>query len=235
MNFFEDIGGFLFKPQKQAKKFLSRTSKNQNLLKTTIFVLYGSIILSIILVFFILIPEVFYYGTVMNYDYRNLLFINLSQPSLIFGLFMIGLIVFFGIFFLFIGTINYAITRTYVKFEFTFKNYKRYLSIFGYSILPTLLFGVFTIFWIYFVEKLYIATEISPLIDFTLNNIIYIIIYFVFIIWKLVIETRMNQEFFQISIYRAMIPEILQLFLVIGFFFLINLLATSIGASLNVV
>jgi hypothetical protein len=140
-----------------------------------------------------------------------------------------------SIFFLLIGTINYAITRTYVKFEFTFKNYKKYLSIFGYSILPTLLFGIFTIFWIYFVEKLYLATEISPLIDFTLNNIIYIIMYFVFIIWKLVIETRMNQEFFQISVYKAMIPEILQLFLIIGFFFLINLLATSIGASLNVV
>ncbi|MBD3228801.1 MAG: hypothetical protein GF329_11500 [Candidatus Lokiarchaeota archaeon] len=235
MSFLKNIGGFLFKPQKQAKKFLSNTKVSNKPLKTVLFVLYGSCVLSITMVFFILIPEILYYGIPIGMEYQNLLFINFSKPSIIIGLFLVGMIMFFGIFFLLIGTMNFLISRTYIKFNLTFKRYKTYLTIFGYSILPLLLFGIITIFWIYFVEKLYIATEIPPLIDFTFNNIIYIILYFVFTIWKLIIETRINQEYFKISVYKAIIPEIIQLFLLFGFFFLINILGSALGASLDVV
>ncbi|MHA1270986.1 MAG: hypothetical protein ACTSPY_14430 [Candidatus Helarchaeota archaeon] len=226
----ENLGGFLFRPYRQASVFLSDKKRSKSFLITFIFILYSSILLSIIMVFFILRPECIYYGIFFP-NYQNFQFINLSRLDYLLILFLIGLIIYLGILFFGTGTFNYLITILISNKKFSFKHLKDYFTIIGYSILPLLIFGIFIIFWTYFIEKLYLSMTISPFIDLTLNNIILIIVIFVILIWKLVIETRINQRFFNISIYKAVIPEIIQLIGMISIMFLLNYVINSFANS----
>ena len=233
MKFLDNLGGFLFQPYKQSKKFLDNEKYLNNFKRTFFFVLYGSIILGTIMVFFILYPEWLYYGVPIGFSYVTLLFLNISQPIFLFGLFLIGLFSFLIIYFICFGSISYLIGGLISKNKYSFKEYKKYLTIIGYSICPSLIFGIITIFWMYFIEKLFIATEIFPYIDLTLNNIIFLILYFSCIIWKLIIEMRINQNFFKTSFIKSLIPEIVHFILFIGVLYLVNLFIGSLGGILQ--
>ena len=94
-----------------------------------------------------------------------------------------------------------------------------------------IIFGLITIFWSYFGEKLYIATEIFPYIDFTPLNIIYLTLYFISIIWRLIVEFIINQNYFQISFFKSLVPEIIEFSIVISLLVLISYLIGFIGGS----
>jgi hypothetical protein len=235
MSFFENISGFLFHPYSQCRNFVSLENKSNSFKTTALLVLYGSILLSILFVFFVLYPETIYYGVPSDVYFRNLMFINLSTPLILFIFFFIGLFLLIGMNFLGFGLLNYLICGVLTKQKISSHKCKQYLSIYGYNILPLLIYGVFLIFWIYFFEKLYLATEISPFIDFTLPNIALFSILFVFIIWKWIVESRINQAFFQTSILRAIVPEFLHFGFLIGFFLIVEMLLTTFAGALEIV
>jgi len=87
MNFFENLGGFLVHPSKQIKLIISNGNISKQFFKSTLFILYSSIVLSSIMVFFILYPECLYYG--INGSFQNLQFINLSTPIILLIFFFI--------------------------------------------------------------------------------------------------------------------------------------------------
>jgi hypothetical protein len=233
MSFFENISGFLFYPYTQCKNFMSGENQSNSFKKTALFVLYGAILLSILFVFLVLYPETLYYGVPSDVNFRNLLFINLSTPLILFIFFSIGLFLLIGMNFLGVGLLNYLICGILTKQKISAKKCKQYLSIYGYNILPLLIYGVFLIFWIYFFEKLYLATEISPFIDFTLPNIIIFSILFISLTWKWIIESRINQAFFQTSIFRAVVPELLHIGFLVLFFFLVETILTTFTGALD--
>lgn len=232
MAFFENISGFLFRPYRQCKEFLREEANSFR--KTFVFVIYGSVITSIIALFFFLYPEVLYYGVSFEEPLRNLPFISLSEPMILLG----GLVVFIGVgvgvHFLAIGVGNYLIGALISRTKITKTAAKKYLTVYGFSAqLPILLLGVFAIFWMYFFEKLYFATDISPWIDFTPMMILFTCILMGFMSWKWIMETRINQAFFNTSLIKAAMPEIVQIFLFFGFFVLLDVLISLFVGSVT--
>lgn len=231
MKFFEDLGGFLFQPREQCKLFLTEENLARNLKWTLLLVLYGAIILGFTSCFLFLYPERLYYGVIRS-DFRNLQMLNLSQPIIIIAFIslgpLIGLIHFFGA-----GLLNYLIIRLLIWRKGPDKRYgyKNYLTVFGYSSQPLLLFSIVYIFWVYFFEKFYISTDIFPFFDFSILNIISFILLFLFVGWKWFIELRINQEFFEISWRKAIIPEIVQFGFLIFNIVLIELAISIIAQS----
>jgi hypothetical protein len=235
MGIFENISGFLFHPYAQCRNIMTIENKSSSFKNTALFVLYGSILLSILFVFYVLYPESLYYGVPSDVTFRNLLFINLSTPLILFLFFLIGLFLIIGLNFLGLGLLNYLICVILIKQKISAKNCRKFLSVYGYNILPLLIYGVFIIFWMFFFEKLYIATEIPPFIDLTLPNIISFSILFIALAWKWIIEARVNQAFFQTSFFRAIVPEFLHLGFLISFFFIVELLLTTFSGILEIV
>lgn len=235
MTFLENISGFLFRPGSRCEAFLAEENFTRQFKRTILFVVYSSVILGIIFVFWTLLPETLYYGVSFDHEYRNLLFINLSNPTTLLIFFGIGFFLLVVYHFLVTGLINYWIGRIFAG-NSTKTSLKQYYTVYGYSsTLPILLMGVFITFWIYFYEKLYLATEIPPFIDFTPPIIIFFSIFIGFLVWKWVIEMRMNQVFFNTSIIRAAIPELVQVLGFIGFIFLLGWIVRIFGATLNLV
>jgi len=135
-----------------------------------------------------------------------------------------------------VGFCNYLICCLFSTKKFSKSKFKDYLVVYGYtSNLPLLLLGIFIIFWIYFFEKFYIATDITPYIDFTPYIIIFLVIFFSFISYKWILEIRINQAFFKINILKAIIPELIQIIEFIGFYILLNLIRGYISSSLEIV
>ncbi|MHA1649639.1 MAG: hypothetical protein ACTSYB_05555 [Candidatus Helarchaeota archaeon] len=237
MTFFEYIAGFLFRPYTQCNILLAELhSHPKQFKKSFVFVVYGSIILGIVFLFWIFYPECLYYGVSFDSAYRNLLFINLSTPMnlLVIFLFIVGLLVIFH--FLLVGLCNYIVGCLFSEKKLSRADAKNYLAAYGYgSTLPLLLLGVFIIFWVYFFEKFYIATEIAPYIDFTFPVIVFFSIFFGFLIYKWIIETRINQAFFKVSIFRAVIPELIQVIGFIGFYMVLSYLIGTFAGSLELV
>jgi len=137
MEFFEALSGFLIHPKNQVNKLIKSGDYSEHFKKMIIFIIYISTFSSISLVFFILYPECVYYG-IERYDYNNLFFITLSQPINLLILFLFGLILNFGIYFLLFGLINYLTVVILSENKFNLKQYKEYLSIYGFSLEPFL-------------------------------------------------------------------------------------------------
>jgi hypothetical protein len=143
------------------------------------------------------------------------------------------MVIIIGLHFLVIGLGNYFLGGIFSRKKISRTQAKNYLTVYGFSsILPLLLLGVCAIFWMYFFEKLYFATDISPFIDFTIPTIIFFCIIVGFMTWKWIIETRINQAFFNTSLTRAIIPELAQVFLFLGFFLFINFLLNAFVSSI---
>ncbi|MHA1426263.1 MAG: hypothetical protein ACTSQI_09735, partial [Candidatus Helarchaeota archaeon] len=166
-------------------------------------------------------------------DFNQLTFIELSTPLTLFILFSVGFILVMGIYFVIVGTGNYIIEALLSKRKITKSGYKDYLTLHGYSILPLLLLGVFTIFWIYFFEKLYFTQTIAPFIDFTRPMILFFTIFFIFLGWQWFIELRINQAFFNISIIRAIIPELVQVAMFWGFYILLQVVINMFTGNMQ--
>jgi len=230
MTFFENLSGFLFRPHRQCRNLLSEEELSKKLKTTFLFVLYGAVILSTIFVFWILYPERLYYPVPLI-EFRQLPFITLSTPLILFMVFLVGLFLIIGVQYLAIGLGNYLLGNFLSRYKQSKKGYKKYLIVHGYSILPLLLLGIFTIFWIYFFEKLYLATEIPPFLDFTPAVIIFFVIFFLFLGWQWFVEMRINQAFFEISIIRAIIPELIQIAMFFGFIMLLQYLIGTFAAG----
>ncbi|MHA1130571.1 MAG: hypothetical protein ACTSQQ_07140, partial [Candidatus Helarchaeota archaeon] len=224
--------GFLFYPHKQCKSVLSEVEFAANLKRTILFVVYGAVLLGIVFVFWTFIPERLYY-TVPYIDFNQLTFIELSTPLTLFILFSVGFILVMGIYFVIVGTGNYIIEALLSKRKITKSGYKDYLTLHGYSILPLLLLGVFTIFWIYFFEKLYFTQTIAPFIDFTRPMILFFTIFFIFLGWQWFVELRINQAFFNISIIRAIIPELVQVAMFWGFYVLLQVVINMFTGNMQ--
>ncbi|MHA1267056.1 MAG: hypothetical protein ACTSRS_17590 [Candidatus Helarchaeota archaeon] len=232
MVFYENISGFLFKPYRQCKVFLQ--DETNTFRKTGVFVIYSAAVLSIIAIFFMLYPEALYYGVSFEIPYRNLPFITLSTPIIL----LLALVVFMAniicIHFLAIGIGNYLIGALVSKNKLSKAQMKKYLTIYGFSShLPILLLGVVAIFWMYFFEKLYFATDISPWIDLTPPFLIFIGILLGFMSWKWIMEARINQAFFNTSFWRAAVPELMQVLLFFGFFLLLDFLISNFVGTMT--
>ncbi len=235
MTFFESIAGFLFRPYDQCKKVLSEEKSTKKFTHSLLLVGYSTLIIGTVFCFWILYPERIYYGVPLDAELKMLFRISVSKPVIF--MIIIGL-TFFLVFilnFMISGTVNYFISRRLSKIK-TPSSYKEYLSVYGYSsTLPLLLLGVFTIFWVYFVEKFNLTTEIPPFFDWTLSNMIFFSVFFGFLAWKWIAEIRVNQAFFDISVIRASIPELVQVATFIGFLVLIGYIGSIFAEELIVV
>ncbi len=230
MSLLEDIAGFLFRPYKHSKVFLEDSGNNYR--KTFLFMVYGAAILSIIWIFFITYPEGVYYGITFHDPFRNLQFFNMYNPLVLILFFGVFFFTIFVMHFLGIGRLNYIIGKMLSKEKLSRK--KEYLKIYGVaSVLPILLLGVVAIFWMYFFEKLYFATDVAPFIDFTTPTIIVFGLITAFMIWKWMIEVRINQVFFDISFKRAIIPEIIQIVLYYSWFHLFSFILTIFTTAIT--
>jgi hypothetical protein len=217
MSFFENITGFLFHPYGYTSSFLAENSNSYR--KTIIFELYGAALLSIIEIFFIMYPEGVWYGLSFETAFKNLPFFNIYSPLILFLFFLVFWGTIIGMHFFGIGTLNYFIGKLLGGRDTAKRGRKEYLTVYGFSsMLPILLLGIVAIFWIYFFEKFYFATDISPYIDFTGPVLIFLCVLFVFMSWKWIMEVRINQRFFNTSIVRAAIPEVVQVFLLFAYF-----------------
>ncbi|NVM28860.1 MAG: hypothetical protein HWN65_08450 [Candidatus Helarchaeota archaeon] len=235
MGFLENIAGFLFRPHDQCQKVLAEEKTNWRFTKTFLFVLYSTLILGIVCIFWILYPERVYYGVPLDASLKMLFRISVSEPIL----FLLILGVIFGLIvilhFLTIGTFNYIIGGVLSKKRRVFKgkDYRNYLSIYGISsTLPLLLLGVFTIFWVYFFEKLNFTTESPPFFDWTLLNTIFFSVLFGFLAWKWICGIRINQAFFDISLIRATIPILGQLATFYGFLMVAGYIGSLLSGEL---
>lgn len=232
MGFLENVYGFLFQPYDQCKRF-SEDETTKKFTKTSLLVLYSGVILGVVLIFWILYPERIYYGVPLDAPLKMLFRISVSEPNLF--LIVIGLALFLVVIlnFLLIGCSNYVVAGLLSKKKLSGKQMRDYLSIYGYtSTLPLLLLGTVTVFWVYFIEKFNLTTEIPPFFDWNLINTIFFIILFGFLAWKWISEFRINQAFFDISIWRAIVPELIQIGVFFGFLMLVGYIGSIFAGDI---
>ena len=217
MGFFENLAGFIVQPYKQTQKYLQDLQNSSSRsLSSFLFVIYGAIFCGIIFVFWVLYPERLYYP-VPYINFHEYDFIELSTPIILFVVFLGGFLFVAAIYFVAVGLGNYIIMTLFSKKKMSKKGCREYLGVHGFSISPLLFLGIFTILWIYFFEKLYISYTFPPFIDFTVPTIIFFVILFIFLAWQWLMELRINQSFFETSVIRAIIPELVQMVLLWGF------------------
>ena len=186
----------------------------------------------IVLCFWALYPERIYYGVPLDAELKMLFRISVSEPAIFMMIIGLAFFLIFILNFMISGTSNYLISRTLSRGKVK-TSYKEYISVYGYSsTLPLLLLGVFTIFWVYFVEKFNFTTELPPFFDWTLINMVFFGIFFGFLAWKWISEIRINQAFFDISFIRATIPELVQIATFIGFLLLIGYVGSMFAGEL---
>lgn len=232
MNFFDNISGFLFHPYNHCKAVISEENASFGFIKSLLLVIYSSLIIGVVLCFWALYPERLYYGVPLDAELKMLFRISVSEPTIFMILIGLAFFLVFILNFAISGSANYLISRILSR-RTPSSGYKKYLSIYGYSsILPLLLFGTFTIFWVYFVEKFNFTTELAPFFDLTLLNIIFFTVFFGFLAWKWVAETRVNQAFFDISMMRAIIPELVQIAMFIGFLQIVGYIGSIFAGTL---
>ena len=180
MTFFESIAGFLFRPYDQCKKVLSEEKSTKKFTKSVLLVSYTALLIGVVFCFWALYPERIYYGVPLDAELKMLFRISVSEPGIFMVIIGLGFFLVFILNFIISGTTNYLISRGLSRGKNSL-SYKEYLSVYGYSsTLPLLLLGVFTIFWIYFVEKFFFTTELPPFFDWTLTNAIFFSVFFIF-------------------------------------------------------
>ena len=214
--FFEKIFSFLFKPRKTLESQLNEEIPIKNPKSSYLWIIYLSILIATTLWFFIYYPEPLYYG-VPESDLRRDLPSIISDEPLLFLLFLILTNIFTVFFYsyLLFGFLSFKIMKRFQKTKSNAPAFKDYLHYYTYTFGPEFLLNAVLFYWFFFFERLIFIKPIYPLIDITIPNIIFLGIVGSFLLWKLFIEIKINQVFFDVSPYKAAIPFVIQSILLI--------------------
>lgn len=222
--FLERITDVLIKPSQLIKENIEAKQRHQ----ASLYVLYLSVIISVVLWFFIYYPEVLYYGvsgTGFQKDMPTFIF-----PDPLIFLFMLILASIANQFlfqYLFIGYIGYKINIKLSTSEIKrTRSFKDYLSNYAFSFTPFLFLVPILTFWLYFFERLIFMKPIFPLFDLTIPNIILLAIFTGCFAWKYYIEIQINKTYFGTSTFKAAVPVLIQIALLVSLFLSLYLFLT---------
>ncbi len=202
----ERLAGMLFSPRKYTKQLATEPISWKKFLLTFAFVQLLSIYLGIIVMFTFLYPELHWFPDAIKSG-PSMYIITLGDPFLLGLLFAVGYLLITIINFLFFGLIHYGLGKLLARGSSSNSgNLKGFYDIYGLSLVPLALFGVFNIFWIYFFEKINYASVNFPFVDFTLPVTIYFSVLMVMLLWRWVIQIRINQQYFNLSKKKSLVP-----------------------------
>ena len=206
-NFFDDFYSFLVGPYSAAAKSNEDRSSGSRLAASLTFVLYISIVLGITTWFFISYPEPLYYGTSTSILRQEVPSILTDNPlEYLFGVMVTTIFAVFLYTYCLWGAVGYSILRRFSDARHGALG--KYLSCYAYSLTPLLFWVPVMVLRSLFFERWILLSPLYPFIDWTAPNLIHQIIIGGCLIWKFVIEVRLNQVFFGISTGKAMLPAL---------------------------
>jgi hypothetical protein len=204
-NFFDEFYSFLFRPYSAAVKSNEDRSSGGRLLGSMAFVSYISVILGITTWFFISYPEPLYYGTSNSVLRQEVPSILMDNPlEYLFGVVVAAIFTIFLYTYCLWGAVGYFVLRRFSDARHGALG--KYLSCYANSLTPLLFWVPVMVLRSFFFERWIPLSPLYPFIDWTAPNLIHQIIIGGCLIWKFVIEVRLNQGFFGISAGRAMLP-----------------------------
>jgi len=203
--FFDDFYSFLIRPYSATANSIENRSSDAQLLGSTAFVLYVSIIIGITTWFFISYPEPIYYGTSSSVLRQEVPSILTDNPlEYLFGVVVAATFTIFVYFYCLWGTIGYFVLRPFSNSRHG--AFGRYLSCYANSLIPLLFWVPVMVCRTFFFERWIQLSPLYPFIDWTAPNMIHQVIIGGCLVWKFVIEVRLNQAFFGISTGKAILP-----------------------------
>lgn len=217
IRFMERLAGMIFAPRDYSNKIISEPYSRKRFLINLLFIQFVSIFSGINLMFTFLYPELYWFPDAIKSG-ASLYIISLGDPILLMIVFLVGYLLIFGINFLFFGVIHYGIGKIMTRGQqISHGGWKGFLNLYGFSLAPMVLFGVFNVFWIFFFEKINYASINFPFVDFTMPVTIYFIVLITLFIWRWGIQVRISQQYFNISVKKSLVPILVHVLLIIAF------------------
>lgn len=214
--FFDNFYSFLVRPHSAAVENIKDLSSGSRQVGSTVFVFYISVLVGITIWFFISYPEPLYYGTATSVLRVEVPSIMTDNPfEYLFGLLLATIFVFFLYTYCFWGTIGYFVLGLFS--DGRQGTLGKYLGLYAYSLTPLLLWIPVMVIRTFFFERWVQMKPLYPFIDWTAPNTIHQIIIGGCVIWKFVIEVRVNQAFFGVGMWKAMLPAFGQAMLFTAF------------------
>ena len=231
LEFCELMFGFIVEPQQTAEDYLDRET---SLRLSLIFMFYFSVVLGLVFWFLIGYPEPLYYGVSGEQFQADMPALLIANPWLyLLVMLALSIILQFILNFLILGYINFQIMKrlTRERQDSEFKP-KEYLSLFAFSFLPMLFLVPILTLWDYFLENLMFMKPFFPFFDLTVPNIILLLIFAGFFLWKLFLEVIINKTYFNTSLKKSIIPILFEIgiivFLLLSLFLITNLFSDEI-------
>ena len=186
-------------PKKHTLELLESENRNWKslILDSCIFILLSSIFAGVVLMFYMMYPEVF---IVPNAEHTGRLFVYAAaSPLFIFAMFGLGiiLVVIFDV--LIQGSLSFWITkRAFVtNGRIAELSYSRFIAMYLFThVFPTI-FYMITVLWMFFFEKFAYTKIFFPVTDITLPVAIHFGLLFVLLVMKWIWEIQIKKALFQ--------------------------------------
>lgn len=213
-NFFAELGGFLFAPKKTAAAAFDSDGVAPSGLARW-YPLYVSLLVGVSMWFFLFYPEPLYYGTsgvALQAEVPSIIFPNPLTSLLIVIVSCVAL--FFAYTYLLIGNLSCSIMKKLAGK--TDVSRSRYLSAFAFTMTPMLLWVPTMALRQFFFERWINLRPFYPFFDWNLASASHLALIGALILYKLYVETRINQAAFKTSLAKAAIPPLVQAALLAG-------------------
>jgi hypothetical protein len=212
-SFFDDFYSFLIRPHSAALESIEDRSSGGRLLGSIAFVFYISVIVGITTWFFISYPEPLYYATSNSVLRQEVPSILTDNPlEYLFTVVIAAIFTVFLYIYCLWGVVGYFVLKRFSAARHD--TLGRYLSYYANSLTPLLFLIPVMVLRLFFFERWIQLSPLYPFIDWTAPNMIHQIIVGGCLVWKFVIEVRLNQAFFGIGASKAMLPAVAQAFLI---------------------
>jgi len=212
--FFSNFSWFLFQPFAASEQNLGDPDFIKRKRASYLLVFYIAFVIGVGLWPFIFYPEPLFYSCSAAALKKEIPAIVISNPMISLVTVVIGCFLFiFCYMFIFSGVVNYALFSRLGKGAKPAFN--EYLVFFAYSLSPLLFWAPAMAIRLFFFERLVFMRPWYPFFDWTDSNIIYFCAVGVFLAWKYLIELRVNQALFKVSMARALAPLLVQIILLL--------------------
>jgi len=212
--FFSNFYWFLFHPFAASGQNFADPDFIKRKSASYLLVFYIAFVIGAALWPFIFYPEPLFYGCSAAALKKEIPAIVIGNPMISLVTVVIGCFLFiFCYMFIFSGAVNYALFSRMGKGANP--AFGEYLAFFAHSLSPLLFWVPVMAVRLFFFERLVFMRPWYPFFDWTDSNIIYFCAVGFFLVWKYLIELRVNQALFKVNMARALAPLLVQVILLL--------------------